>query len=307
MRCSAVFQKWAGFMPGMEKLESYDFAQVETLVFAGGGNRCWWQAGALKHLMEHGKRMPRRLVGTSAGAAVAASCLTEDPDVALHACLRLYAGNPRIFDWSGLSRFELRFAHQQVYPAWLDAFFNAANFAMLRDSASRLTVAITRPAAFLGTRGSVVAGTFAYLVDKYLWNSIHPRLPRMLGLRQDFVDLQQCATIEDAQALLIAAASAPPIMSSRLIDGGHAIDGGYTDNAPIPPQSDEEKARTLVLLTRHYPRLPTLFRWAGRTYWQPSRRIPVSTWDCTPKTTVREAYELGLQDSTRAWGDGLLR
>ena len=292
-------------MPHAQAITGHDFAQVETLVFAGGGNRCWWQAGALKHLMERGMRLPKRLVGTSAGAAVATSCLTEDPDVALHACLRLYAGNARIFDWSGLSRLKLGFAHQRVYPAWLDAFFNASNFATLRDSTSRMTVAITRPARFLGTRGSVVAGTFAYLVDKYVSNSIHPRLPRMLGLRQEFLDLQDCANIEDAQALLIGAASAPPIMTSRLIGGAHAIDGGYTDNAPIPPQSADEAAKTMVLLTRHYPKLPTLFRWAGRTYWQPSQRIPVSTWDCTPKTTVKEAYALGLQDSVRAWDAGL--
>jgi predicted acylesterase/phospholipase RssA len=294
-------------MPHVEAIAGHDFSQVDTLVFAGGGNRCWWQAGALKHLMAHGMRLPGRLVGTSAGAGVATACLTEDPDVALHACLRLYAGNARIFDWSGLSRLKLRFAHQTVYPAWLDAFFNASNFATLRESTSRMTVAITRPARFLGTRGSVVAGTFAYLVDKYLSNNIHPRLPRMLGLRQEFLDLQDCTTIEDAQALLIGAAAAPPIMTSRLIGGAHAIDGGYTDNAPIPPQSADEAAKTMVLLTRHYPKLPSLFRWAGRTYWQPSQRIPVSTWDCTPKTTVKEAYALGLQDSVRALATGVLR
>lgn len=85
------------------------------------------------------------------------------------------------------------------------------------------------------------------------------------------------------------------------------MDGGYTDNAPIPPQSEKERSGTLVMLTRHYPKLPTLFSWQGRTYWQPSQRIPVSTWDCTPKTTVREAYGLGVEDSKRALKAGLLR
>lgn len=284
----------------VDEVREFNFDGFETLVFAGGGNRCWWQAGALRHLLECGLRLPAQLVGTSAGAAVAASFMAQGDDSALKACLRLYAGNPRIFDWSGLSRLKLKFAHQHVYPAWVDAFLNANTLETLRRSPSRLTVGLTRPARFLGMGGSVAVGTFAYFVDKYLWNSIHPRLPGLMGLRQDFMVLNDCADIESAQALLIAAASAPPIMSARPVGGAHAIDGGYTDNAPIPPQTDAERGSTLVLLTRHYPKLPPLFTWSGRTYWQPSQRIPVSTWDCTPKTTVREAYELGTQDAVDA-------
>lgn len=291
----------------VEEIRELDYSTIATLVLAGGGNRCWWQSGALRHLLDRGLRLPAQLVGTSAGAAVAASFLTEGADTALHTCLKLYASNPRIFDWSALPRLKFKFAHQHVYPAWVDAFLNERTFDTLRHSSSRLVVALTRPARLLGTRGSVAAGTVAYLVDKYLWNSIHPRLPRALGLRQDFMVLNDCSDITTAQALLIAAASAPPIMSARPVGGEIAIDGGYTDNAPIPQQTDAERAGTLVMLTRHYPRLPAMFRWQGRNYWQPSERIPVSTWDCTPKTTVREAYDLGTRDSVQALRTGLLR
>jgi predicted acylesterase/phospholipase RssA len=283
-----------------EAIRNYDFSCTQTLVFAGGGNRCWWQAGVLKYLMEQGMRLPPRLVGTSAGAAVAASCITEGPDVALDACLSLYSRTSRIFDWSGLTKLKLTFAHQYVYPTWINAFLNVHTFTKLRDASSSLTVAVTRPARLLGLSGSVAAGTIAYLVDKYLWNSIHPRLPRLFGLRQDFAVLNDCNDAAQAQTLLIAAASAPPIMAARLVGAGYAIDGGYTDNAPIPAQSAEERLTTLVLLTRHYPKLPTLFRLAGRVYWQPSRRVPVSTWDCTANTTVREAYQLGVSDASTA-------
>lgn len=285
---------------GFQELHRYDFRDTKTLVFAGGGNRCWWQSGALRHLLDAGMSLPEQLVGTSAGAAVAASFLTKSDGEALKACLRLYAETPKIFDWSGIAKLKFRFAHQRVYPAWVDAFLNADTLDTLRQSSSRLTVGLTRTARFLGMRGSVVAGTFAYLIDKYVWNSIHPRLPSLMGLRRDFMVLNDCTDIQSAQDLLIAAASAPPIMSARPVGGAHAIDGGYTDNAPIPPQTDAERTGTLVLLTRHYPKLPPLFRWASRTYWQPSKRIPVSTWDCTPRATVREAYELGRQDAVEA-------
>jgi predicted acylesterase/phospholipase RssA len=285
-------------MPGkVHEVSTLDFPRFRTLVFAGGGNRCWWQAGALQHLMEHGLHLPAQLVGTSAGAAIATSFVLNGAGNALQACLRLYAATPRIFDWSALRGLKLKFAHQQVYPAWVDSFLHADAFTALGSSSSRITVAVTRPARFLGMSGSVAAGTLAYLIDKYLWNSIHPRLPSLLGLRQEFIALNECADIETAKALLIAAASAPPIMYARAVGGRHAIDGGYTDNAPIPSQSDGERSATLVMLTRHYPKLPRLFQWLGRTHWQPSERIPVSTWDCTPKTTVLEAYNLGRRDA----------
>ncbi|WP_289831725.1 hypothetical protein [Crenobacter oryzisoli] len=50
-----------------------------------------------------------------------------------------------------------------------------------------------------------------------------------------------------------------------------------------------------------------MFRWHGRNYWQPSARVPVSTWDCTSRTTIREAFALGEQDAIAALHGGRLR
>lgn len=144
------------------------------------------------------------------------------------------------------------------------------------------------------------------MLDKKLWPSIHPRLPRFLGLKQDFINAASCGSAHELQRLLHACAAAPPIMPSVFLDGGWALDGGYTDNAPIPQQSVAEKNATLVLLTRHYPRLPQLFRWRDRCYWQPSRRVPVSTWDCTRKTSVAAAFELGVEDAKQVLAGGVL-
>lgn len=281
----------------IKALTHLDWAALDTLVFAGGGNRCWWQAGALSTLTQQGFELPRQLVGTSAGAAMAASFLTDGPRAALEACVRLFARNPRVFDWRGVVQLKLRFAQQHTYPAWLASFVNANNFDAIQTSPLHLRVALTRPARWLGLQGSMVAGTVAYIMDKHVSHSIHPRLPKWLGLRQDFHDLHACADASAAQALLAAAAAAPPFMHATRIGGQAALDGGYTDNAPIPAQTEAEKNKTLVLLTRHYPRLPQLFRWKGRSYWQPSRPVPVSTWDCTARATVTHAYALGEADA----------
>ena len=281
----------------IKSLTLLNWSALDTLVFAGGGNRCWWQAGALSTLTQQGFALPRQLVGTSAGAAMAASFLTDGPKAALEACERLFARNARVFEWRGLAQLKLCFAQQHTYPAWLASFVNANSFDAIRTSRLQLRVALTRPARWLGLQGSMVAGTVAYIVDKHVSHSIHPRLPKWLGLRQDFLDLHDCADAIAAQALLAAAAAAPPFMHATRIGGLGALDGGYTDNAPIPVQTDSEKSRTLVLLTRHYPRLPQLFRWNGRSYWQPSRPVPVSTWDCTARATVTQAYALGEVDA----------
>ena len=281
----------------IQSVSRLNLGSIQTLVFAGGGNRCWWQAGAVTHWQERGWTLPPTLVGTSAGAAVATACLSERVTTALEGCIRLFDGNPRIFDWRGLARLKLSFAHQRVYPAWLSSFIDDTGFDGLRQAPSRLRVAFTRPARLLGLGGSLAAGTIAYMIDRYVANRLHPRLPQWLGLRYEFIDLQQCSDLAEAKNLLISAAAAPPFLSAQRIDGRHAIDGGYVDNAPIPEQTAAEKASTLVLLTRHYPKLPTLFRFNERHYWQPSQRIPVSTWDCTARATVRDAFGLGQQDA----------
>jgi predicted acylesterase/phospholipase RssA len=273
------------------------WSTLSTLALAGGGNRCWWQAGAISYLLDTGWSLPRKWVGTSAGAAIAASCLTTGPESALVACRALYSETTRIFDWQGLRRGRLEFAHQTVYPAWLDAFVNDKTFSQLRNCGASLQVAVTRPSRLLGLGMSVALGTVAYLVDKKVWHSIHPRLPGFLGLRLEFIDITRCNSAYDAHRVLLAAAAPPPIMPAVKLAGGYAFDGGYTDNAPIPAQNRAERCDTLVMLTRHYSKLPAVFRFRERLYWQPSKPTPVSTWDCTEQATVDAAFRLGREDA----------
>lgn len=277
--------------------DSIPWHRLQTLAFAGGGNRCWWQAGLLTQLRGHGLALPPQLVGTSAGAAIAAACLTDSIDSALQACRRLYGSNHHLLDRAALRRLTLRFAHDHIYPAWLQSFVHSGNWPELQRAGSELLVAVSRPSRALGLAGSIAAGTLAYLVDKKLRHSIHPRLPRWLGLRQEFLALNAASGAAQARQLLSAAAAAPPFMPSVRLGSGWAFDGGYTDNAPLPAQDAAQRSATLVLLTRHYPGRPAVFRAFGRLYCQPSRPVPVSTWDCTARTSVDAAFELGRQDA----------
>jgi predicted patatin/cPLA2 family phospholipase len=284
-------------------LAHLDLKHIDTLVFAGGGNRCIWQAGLVSQWLHAGWALPARMVGTSAGAGVATALLGGRVEQAIQVCQALYAANDRVVNMSAAWRGRIGFAHQHIYPAWMASYLNASNFETLRQARTRLTIAFARPSPWLGLHLSTLAGTLAYIVDKHISHSIHPRLPKWLGLRQGYMDLQDCTSLEQAQTLLSAAAAAPPLMQAKRLHGAYALDGGFVDNAPISAsaqrQSADQKSRTLVLLTRFYPQWPTLFSWQGRQYLQPSQKVPVSTWDCTAKTVVSKAFDLGAQDAAR--------
>lgn len=119
-------------------LTRLDITHTQTLVFAGGGNRCMWQAGLVSHLLEAGWQLPVQLVGTSAGAGVACALMAGKVAEGMQACKTLYANNPRIVDASNLWRGRLAFAHEHIFPAWVASYLNDSNFEALRTARSRL-------------------------------------------------------------------------------------------------------------------------------------------------------------------------
>lgn len=258
-------------------------------------------------LLERGWRLPDHLVGTSAGAAIAVSCLTIGPRAALESCCGLLDSDGAI-KVRHPRRLQHLFplSHEPIYRKWVRSIVDQNHLTALRSSGVRVLVAISRPSAKLGLSGSVVAGTLAYAVDQFIAPAIHPRLPGLLGLEQEFVELKACDTVSSVCSLLRAAAAAVPYIRPVQIAGYWALDGGYVDNAPIPAQSPLERDGTLVLLTRHDSSRPTTFVSGGRTYWQPSRPVPVSTWDCSVRAEIRAAFDLGRDDALMVVDGGLL-
>lgn len=271
----------------------------DVLVLAGGGNRCWWQAGLINELEKEGVVLPREIVATSAGAAIAAGVLCGVLHKAVEACQRLYAENTSIFKWQSLLRGRVEFAHQKIYPEFIRSFVNEEGLRLLREKSVSLYVAVSRPSPRVGLGCSIFLGTIAYLLDKKIWHRLHPRLPSFLGLSLDFIPLNACEEAEEAVKLLCATAAPPPILPALKINGDPAFDGGYTDNAPLRLPHAGSSVASLTLLTRYYPNKPSIFIENGRWYWQPSRPVPVSTWDCTRKTCIDAAYELGREDAKK--------
>jgi predicted acylesterase/phospholipase RssA len=80
--------------------------------------------------------------------------------------------------------------------------------------------------------------------------------------------------------------------SSLKWKGRYVLDGGVVDNVPVCAL-DEAPGATLVMLTRRYAALPDV---PGRTYVQPSAKIPVDAWDYTSPEGIQSAYDLGRRD-----------
>ena len=189
-------------MSAFQPLTAVDLGAIDTLVLAGGGNRCWWQAGLVQALIQRGWTLPQNITATSAGAAIATSLMAGTTEAALVACKQLYSANAQLFDWKALIRLKVKFAHQHIYPAWLHSLLGDGDYAALQQAQSRLSVAVTQPAHWLGLTGSLITGSVTYLLDKKIAHSIHPKFPRYLGLHQAFFSLNECGSAQEARTLL---------------------------------------------------------------------------------------------------------
>jgi predicted acylesterase/phospholipase RssA len=270
-------------------------SDITSVSLAGGGNRCWWQAGVLEVWQHSGRLAAKRFAGTSAGAGVAAAALCGNLMQAIEACRAAYASNPSLW----LGKRHAWFAQEEIYPAWVSSFVTDAGLARMRASNSELMVGICRLPRFLPNWVGIGFGMAAYLIDKYGASSLHPRLAARLGLKLELHAVHEAPDTKQAAHLLVCAAAAPPFIATRWLQERPAVDGGFADNAPRLPLSKQDD-RQLILLTRHYAKLPLSFYFEGRNYLQPSRKIPVSTWDCTASADIMAAVELGRKDGLAA-------
>jgi predicted acylesterase/phospholipase RssA len=282
-----------------------DLKDFQTVVLAGGGNRCWWQAGLLSVWLNEGRIQPTALVGVSAGAALAAALLSQTLDEAKRACSALYNAHQSV--WLGQPK--ARFAHELIYPQWVANFMTDAAVHRLHRGPTLLSVGVARLPRWLPNTLGMGLAMVAYLADKYAtWPSHapkpHPSLPRWLGIHMDLIETTHANTAQAAapadfvRNLLVCSAAAVPFIRARPLLGHLAIDGGFADNAPRPAMKPTE--HQLVLLTRHDPKARPCFQFQGRWYLQPSERVPVSTWDCTAKTNIQHAIALGERDAVHS-------
>jgi len=275
----------------------------DQVVFAGGGNRCWWQAGWWDTVAPELGLRPRVITAISAGAATACMLYAHDSHETMAYYREVLAGNRRNAYWGNLLRSERVFPHYGIYRAALLSLFGEGRLARLQD-APEIRIGVAHIPRWSGPRLAVAAGLLAYNIDKHLLKTLHPRLGRKLGFRPEFVLAQDCAAPEALADLLLQSSSTPPFTPVLRREGRAVLDGGLVDNVPVDAL-DNTPGNVLVLVTRLYPR-PSRFvlerHGQRRLYLQPSQRVPVSSWDYTRPEGMMQAYALGRRD-----GEAFLR
>ena len=123
----------------------------DSVVFAGGGNRCVWQAGFYRTVAETVDLAPARVAAVSAGAAVAAVLFAGCFDAALAHFKRATAGNSRNVHWKNLFNGAPIFPHAAMYRRALLEVIDDRALATLH-AGPELRVAITRAPGWLGAR-----------------------------------------------------------------------------------------------------------------------------------------------------------
>lgn len=266
----------------------------DAVVFAGGGNRCYWQGGFYEAAAPRLGLAPKLVVGASAGAFAAVYSLLG---VGAEVRARVYAGaGPHLknFDLAAWRRGEPLCPVGPMYTALLGFTIDAAALARL-NAITDLRIAVTRLPRGLPPLAGALLGIAAYQLEKHLFHPVHPRLGRALGFRPEFVSARDLRELGEMHRVLLASSGVPPFIPVTSVNGKPAFDGGLVDNVPVEPLAPIEAAggRTLVLLTRLYRNVPEV---AGRTYVQPSEKISLSQFDITNPAGILVAYELGLRD-----------
>jgi len=274
----------------------------EQVVFAGGGNRCWWQAGFWEVVAPAIDLKPRVIAAVSAGAATACLLHANDTQAALDHYRRALRSNPRnAYPMNLFRRGERVFPHDAIYREALCTLLGGEHFARLMHSAPEIRVPFSRLPRGLGPRSAVALGLVGYNIEKYLLRPLHPRFGRALGFTREVVRVQDCSDVDALVELIMASSCTPPFTPLVLHDGRPALDGGLVDNVPVDVV-DEASGLTLVLATRRYPKYPDVFVLKGRVYVQPSRKVAASSWDYTAPDTYEHTWRQGRED-----GEGFVR
>lgn len=276
-------------------------------VFAGGGHRCWWQAGWWDRVRAEQPLAPQRIAGVSAGAATACLLYANDPQRALEHYREVILPGARNAYWHRLWRGGGQvFPHEGIYRRALSVLLGGPAFERLRRDAPEVRITYALAPRRLGPMGGFALGVALYNLEKHVRRPLHPAAGRRFGFEPVIATLASCADEQALIDLILHSSATPPFTRLTRLEGRGVLDGGMIDNVPVyavdspgDAAPDPERPDTVVLLTRRYARLPEHFVIGARVYVQPSRKVPVSGWDYTAPDAYEATYRQGRDDAER--------
>jgi len=268
-----------------------DLPRFDSVVFAGGGSRCFWHAGFWREVQGPLALNPRQIAAVSAAGAIACALNAGIGENALRLFQAATRTNPRNFYPRNVFGKDPVFPHERMYRKAVLDLFDTAALAKVH-AGPEIRMLLGHMPRWLGPRTGVLAASAAYNFDKRIRRVVHPTTPLAIGFRPEVVSVRECATPEVLADLILASSCSPPMTPLLKWKGRYVLDGGVVDNVPACAL-DDNPGETLVMLTRRYPTLPDI---PGRTYVQPSVTLAVSAWDYTSAERLQSAYDIGRRD-----------
>ena len=263
----------------------------ESVVFAGGGCRCFWQAGFWS-VVSPLLREPEVVLGVSAGAAFAcASLLGRGKNVLDDFKIRVSDNERNFYPRGLLAGRAATFPHEAMYRATIREGLSEVDFGRLKQGPD-VRIMLARPPERFNGRSGFVLGGLAYMLDNYE-QKVHSRWGYRFGFDHELVSVRDLESRDELVDLILHSSCTPPVLPLYRRGDRIVLDGGLLDNAPARLVPDSSS--TLVLLTRHVTpdAVPEV---EGRTYAWPSRPVPVVKFDYTNPELVQETWDLGCHD-----------
>jgi predicted acylesterase/phospholipase RssA len=274
-------------------LEESSALHFENLVFPGGGNRCFWQAGFWVVLAKEFNLNPLRATAVSAGAAIACALFSGGFDQGFQRFKQAVADNESNFHLRDFLHKRPLFPHGTMYRNAILASINESTLQRLQADGPEISVIVSCPPGWASPTMALMLGMIANGVETLFVDSVHSMVGRRLGFTAEFISVSQCDTPEALANLILASSCIPPLIPLVLRNGVALLDGGLSDNVPLDIVSEKE-GMTLVLLTRQFKKLPTLL---SLVYVQKYQPVPASFANYADEKALQSSFDLGRSDA----------
>jgi predicted acylesterase/phospholipase RssA len=265
--------------------------QFENVVFAGGGNRCFWQAGFWSVAAATLSWAPVRVAAVSAGSAIACALFSGRFDAGFAGYKQAIADNSRNLYLRNILRAQPVFPHASMYRDAILGSIDAGGLSRLH-AGPEIMILLAYPPRWASPLMSVLLGAVAVGLNVWGQRDVHFSMGCRMGFKSLHVSVRECKTPGALADLILASSCVPPLTPQARRGGVALLDGGLVSNVPVEGLA-QNPGDTLVLLTRPYAALPRI---PGRLYVQPSQPVPVGAWDYTNESALQAAFDLGRSD-----------
>jgi predicted acylesterase/phospholipase RssA len=278
----------------MNPIRLDELPQFYSVIFAGGGNRCVWQAGFWEVAAPALGLNPKVVASVSAGACISAMALAGRTNESMAYMIEKTGANPKNFYLENLFNKEPVFPHLGIYRQALLDLLDAEALAKLKQGPD-LRILLARPPAWANPIMGVFLGFLSYTLEKHLFHPLHPQWALKAGFKAEVVSVSTCRDSKELADLILASSCTPPMVPAMYRGGKPVLDGGLIDNVPVAALEPHEFP-ALVLLSRRYPN-ELLQGHRDRIYLQPSKPTPVGKWDYSSPQAMQDTFDLGRRDA----------